>query len=212
VLLVGVGLGVRVLLYDSGLADVEGVSVTGLAAVPEPDVLTAAAVVPGGPLAAVDTAGIARRVVGLPGVAAVQVSRQWPHTVLVEVTERVPVALTSTPQGLSVVDTTGVVYRPAGPAEQALPRLTSGAVGPDDPGTRAALAVLAALPEAMRAQVRTLEVSNGTQVVLGLADDRQVRWGGPDRSAEKITVLGPLLTQPGTLYEVSSPDLPTVRR
>ena len=80
------------------------------------------------------------------------------------------------------------------------------------PATAAALAVLAALPEPLRAQVRTVDVTDGTSVVLGLADDRRVRWGGPDRAGDKIAVLGPLLTQPGTVYDVSSPELPTVRR
>ena len=57
---------------------------------------------------------------------------------------------------------------------------------------------------------RTVAVA-GTQVTLGLVDDRSVRWGDPERSADKIAVLGPLLGQPGSVYDVSSPDLPTVR-
>ena len=67
-----------------------------------------------------------------------------------------------------------------------------------------------ALTEPLRAQVATVAVA-GTQVTLGLVDDRSVRWGDPERSADKIAVLGPLLGQPGSVYDVSSPDLPTVR-
>lgn len=211
VLLVVVGFGTRVLLYDAHLADVEDVSVTGLVTVPEQAVRDAAAVAPGGPLVSIDTVGIAERVAAVEGVAAVKVRRAWPHTVEIEVTERVPVALWQTPQGLFEVDSTGLSYRRAPEPPPALPRLTFAGVGPDDPATTAAITVLRELAEPLRAQVATVEVA-GTQVTLGLVDERSVRWGDPERSADKSAVLGPLLGQPGTVYDVSSPDLPTVRR
>ena len=49
------------------------------------------------------------------------------------------------------------------------------------------------------------------QVTLGLTDDREVRWGGPERGEEKAGVLLPLLGQTGHRYDVSSPELPTIR-
>lgn len=212
VLLAGLAVGVRVLVYDLGLLDVEGVEVTGARDVPHDEVLAAAAVVPGQPLAGVDTAGIAERVAQLPGIRSVEVGRSWPHTVTVAITERTAVAVARTPQGARPVDATGVVY-PA-PVAPGLPQLTFGAVGPDDPSTRAALDVLAALPEDVRAQVLTVDVSVSggvPQVTLGLSDDRQVRWGPAEESARKAGVLVPLLTQPGRVYDVASPELPTVR-
>ncbi|MDN5751211.1 MAG: FtsQ-type POTRA domain-containing protein, partial [Pseudonocardia sp.] len=199
-------------LYDLGLADVEKVRVTGTAVVSTDEVLAAAAVVPGVPLASVDTEGIAARVGEIAGVAAVDVGRGWLHTVTVAVTERVPVAVTGTPQGVLPVDAGGVVY--PGPAAPELPRLTFGGVGPEDPATRAALDVLAALPEPLRAQVVAVDVDTGggtAQVSLGLTEDRRVRWGRAERVAEKSSVLVALLTQPGRVYDVTSPDLPTVR-
>jgi cell division protein FtsQ len=210
-LLVLVGMGTRVLLYEAGLANVEGVEVSGLSTVPEAAVRDAAAVVPGGPLIAVDTAAVARRVAAVEGVAAAEVRRSWPHTVEVRVTERVPVALAETPRGLSEVDATGLAYRPAPVPPPPVPRLTFGGVGPDDPATTAAIAVLRELTDPLRGQVATVDAT-GTRVTLGLSDGRSVLWGTPDRAADKLAVLGPLLTQPGTVYDVSSPDLPTVRR
>ncbi len=210
VLLVGVGLGTRVLLYDAGLADVEELAVTGLLTVPEQAVRDAAAVTPGGPLVAVDTGGVARRVAAVEGVASVEVRRAWPHTVEVFVTERVPVALWAAPEGLVEVDGAGVPYRSAPQPPPPLPRLVFEGVGPRDPSTAAALAVLRDLTDPLRARVATVEVA-GVQVTLGLADGRSVRWGDPERAAEKVAVVGPLLTRPGTVYDVSSPDLPTVR-
>jgi cell division protein FtsQ len=210
VLLVGVGLGTRVLLYDAGLADVEDVTVSGLSTVPEQVVRDAAAVPSGGPLISVDTAGIAARVAALEGVAQAEVRRAWPHTVEVVVTERVPVALWPTPQALFEVDTTGLPYRRAPEPPPALPRLGFAGVAPQDPSTTAALTVLRDLSDPLRAQVASVDVA-GTKVTLRLADNRSIRWGDPDRAVDKIAVLGPLLAQPGSVYDVSSPDLPTVR-
>jgi cell division protein FtsQ len=209
-LLVVVGLGTWVLLYDAGVANVEDLTVTGLTTVPEQAVREAAAVAPGGPLISVDTAGIASRVAAVEGVAAVEVRRVWPHTIEVDVTERVPVAVWQTAAGLFEVDTTGLPYRRAPDPPPPLPRLTFAGVAPQDPATTAAITVLRTLTEQLRAQVATVTVA-GTQVTLGLVDDRSVRWGDPERSADKVAVLGPLLGQRGSVYDVSSPDLPTVR-
>jgi cell division protein FtsQ len=202
-----------VLLYDAGLADVEDVRVTGAAVVSVPDVLAAASVSLGGPLAAVDTGAVAARVAQLPPVESVRVGRSWPNTVTIEITERVPVASVNTAQGAALVDRNGVVYR--GPAVAGLPRLT-GRAASGASTTLAAVAVLAALPEPVRSEVETVRAMVGVaggpaQVVLGLTRGREVRWGAPERATEKAAVLVPLLTRTGRVYDVASPDLPTVR-
>jgi cell division protein FtsQ len=214
VLVVGAGFGIRVLLYDSGLANVQSVQVTGVATIKAADVLMAADVTTGVPLAGIDTSAIADRVAVLPAVATVSVGRNWPHTVAIAVTERVPVASVTTPKGVQLVDQGGVVY--PGTAPPGLPKLGFGAVGPADLSTRAALTALAALPAAVRSQVQTVDatVTAGApaQVTFGLTGDKQVLWGTSDRASEKAAVIVPLLTQPGSIYDVTSPDLPTIRR
>jgi cell division protein FtsQ len=50
-----------------------------------------------------------------------------------------------------------------------------------------------------------------SSVTLTLLDGRVVNWGGVEHSDRKAAVTLPLLTQPGQTYDVSSPDLPTVR-
>lgn len=213
VAVVAVGLGGRALLYDTGLADVEGVQVTGTTTVPQPDVLEAAAVTVGVPLAGVDLAAVELRVERIAGVADARAGRDWPHTVTIAVVERVPVAVADTPQGLYLVDGAGVAYLPA-PAEAALPKLAVPGVTPDDPATRAALDVLTALTPALREEVRSVEVEPAptVRVTLVLTRNRQVRWGSPDRGADKAAVLGALLSQSGSVYDVASPELPTIRR
>jgi cell division protein FtsQ len=221
-LVVGLGLTARVLLYDLKLADVEQVRVTGTAAVAQKDVLDAAAVPTGAPLASVDLGAVAARVARLPAVESARVGRSWPSTVSVDITERVPVAVTHNEQGPALVDRSGVVY--PGIAGPGLPTLTVPRVGTDDPATMAAVAVLAALPAQVRTQVLTVEVPeprDGTppdaagqltpQITLGLTDDREIRWGAAERAADKAAVLLPLLGQSGRRYDVSSPELPTIR-
>jgi cell division protein FtsQ len=212
VLLAGLGVAAHLLLHHSGLAEVETVEVTGALTVAVPDVRAAAAVEPGTPLAAVDTADVSARVGALPGVAAVDVGRSWPSTLRIAVTERVPVAVTRTSRGLVLVDATGLPYQ-AATGTPALPLLTFPGAGPDDASTAAAIEVLAALPEPVRAEVLTVDVAPGAvrQVSLGLTGQRRVRFGSAERVPEKAAVLAALLDQPGTVYDVTSPELPTVR-
>ena len=66
------------------------VSVTGTGAVPRAEVLRAAGIKPGTPLARVDTAAVARRVERITQVLSAQVSRSWPDTVVITVRERTP--------------------------------------------------------------------------------------------------------------------------
>ncbi|WP_214408101.1 cell division protein FtsQ/DivIB [Pseudonocardia lacus] len=226
VVLVALGLTARLLLYDAGLADVEQVEVAVTTADGAPaggagapamlsrqQVLDAAAVVPGGPLIEVDVTAVATRVAALPAVASVDVRRTWPHTVSVRVVQRTPVAVVQTGVGPELVDATGAVF--PGPAPAGLPGLAVAAPGPADPATLAGVGVLAALPAEVRAVVVTVTATAAGgpgQVTLGLTDEREVRWGSVDRSPDKAAVIGPLLTQPGHLYDVTSPDLPTITR
>ncbi|GAY10635.1 cell division protein FtsQ [Pseudonocardia sp. N23] len=221
VLLGGLAGGVAFLLYGSGLADVETVTVDGALAVPRDQVLAAAAIPTGGPLVGADTSGAEQRVAALPGVASVTVGRDWPHTVVITVVERVAVALADTPKGLMLVDRTGVPYEQAPEVPPVLPHLDVGIAGriaPDDPQTTAGLGVLAALPDAVRAQVLTVTViapaTTGGQatVELTLSDDRRVVWGSPGNGQRKAAVLTALLTEKGSVFDVASPDLPTIRR
>jgi cell division protein FtsQ len=228
VLLVGLGLTARVLLYDVGLADVDRVDLTvtaaggapvGAGGVPallsEQQLRDAAAVPLGGPLISVDTGAVADRLRALPAVASVEVERDWPHGVALHVVQRTPVAAVQTATGPAMVDATGVVI--AGPAAPGLPGLAVATPGPADPATLAGVAVLAALPQPVRGQVLTATVTASpgggpAQVELGLGGSKEVHWGSAERSAEKAAVLVPLLSQPGRIYDVTSPDLPTITR
>lgn len=224
VVVAGAVVGGRVLLLHSQRFQVADVEVLGVAQ-PNPDgasgdqdgldpaqVRTAAGIRQGVPLLSVDLAAVERRVAAIPEVASVQASRSWPSTVRLAVTERTPVAEAASPSGLFWVDATGKAFREAPLDAPPLPRLAAPTVAPGDPATEAGLAVLASLAPSLREKLQVVEASGPAAVTLRLADGKQVRWGSPERSDRKAAVLGVLMSQRGSVYDVSAPDLPTIRR
>lgn len=202
-------------LLISSWFDARSVQVAGNKEVPA-DVVRAVAAVPlGTPMLRLDTTAIERRVATVPRVASVQVRCGVDGTVRIELTERTPVAVVRRGNAVHLVDATGTDYA-AVPAEPpGLPELRSDRVGPRDSATVAALTVLTGLPQWLRDQVRSIAATSPADVVLRLdngrgGNGREVRWGGVEDGERKAAVLGPLLTQPGRVYDVSSPALPTI--
>lgn len=197
-------------VYFTPLLSVRKVSVLGVRSVPEDQVVAALAVPEGRPLLRVDTGAAAKRVAQLPKVAEVRVQRDYPSTVKVTVTERTPVLFFDSPQGTHLVDGTGVDYATE-PPPPGVPRLKVGSPGQDDPATQAVLRVLTSAPPPLRTQVGEVAAKSISDIRLTLLDGRTVVWGSDDRSDRKAAVALPLLSQPGRTYDVSSPDLPTVK-
>ena len=71
--------------------------------------------------------------------------------------------------------------------------------------------MLTALRPEIVAQVGRIAAPSVASITLTLTDGRTVIWGTNERTDEKAQKLAALLTQPGRVYDVSSPDLPTVK-
>ena len=208
-LLVGaVALGL--LLYFTPLMSVREVAVDGIQAVPRDDVLNAMGVRKGTPLLQVDTDVVADRVAAIRRVASARVQRDYPSTLRITIVERVPVAVKDFPDGSHLYDRDGVDFATA-PPPPGLPYFDVDNPGPSDPSTKAALQVLTALQPQVAGQVSRIEARSVASITLTLADGRVVVWGTTDRTQEKADKLTALLTQPGHTFDVSSPDLPTVK-
>lgn len=210
--LVVTAVGGRELLLRSPRFALSAVTVTGATGVPAPVVKQVSGLRAGVPLLSVDLDAAQRQVAAIPAVASVRASRHWPRTVELRITERTPVALAASPSGLRLVDRTGLAYKPAGPKPPPLPRLAAARVAPGDAATEAGLAVLAALPAQVREQVQVVEAAGPRAVTLRLEGGKQVRWGTAVESDRKASVLAVLLSQSASMYDVSAPELPTVRR
>lgn len=206
VLAVALGL----LLYFTPIMSARNVVVVGLQAIPEEEVLTAAAVVPGTPLLQVDTDAVAERVATIRRVASARVQREYPSSLRITVVERIPVVVKDYPDGPHLFDRDGVDFATAPPPPN-LPYLETATPGPSDPATEAALQVMLALPPEVAGQVGRIAAPSVASITLTLLDGRVVVWGTTDRTDEKALKLAALLTQPGRTYDVSSPDLPTVK-
>ena len=114
------------------------------------------------------------------------------------------------PDGPHLFDRDGVDFATE-PPPPGLPYLDADNPGPKDPATLAALEVLLSLRPEVFSQVARVGAPSVAGVTLTLNDGREVIWGTTDRTEEKALKLGALLTQPGHTYDVSSPDLPTVK-
>lgn len=202
-------------LLVSSLFDTRSVQVVGTRELPVDEVRAAAAVPLGTSMLRLDTKGIQDRVAAVPRVASVQVRSALDGTVWIELTERTPVAVVHRANSVHLVDATGTDYAAVPVRPPGLPELRVARAGPQDAATAAALTVLTGLPEPLRAQVLVVAAKSPADVVLRLdngrgGNGREVRWGGVEQSDRKAAVLGPLLTQPGKIYDVSSPTLPTI--
>lgn len=207
VVMVGLGL----VLYFTPVMSVRNIAVTGITAVTREEVLAAAQVQPGRPLLQVDTDRVANRVAeAILRVASVRVQRQYPSTLRITIVERVAVAVKDIDGASHLYDRDGVAFAVAAPAT-ALPYLDVDNASPTDPATKAALQVLTSLEPEIAGQVARVAAPSVASVTLTLVDGRTVIWGSTERTAEKAEKLGALLTRPGQIYDVSSPDLPTVR-
>lgn len=215
VVLAGTGWG----LFYSGLLalDPAHVTLTGAGSVVDPAAVHAVvAEHEGTPLPRLDTVGLRRELLDVPGVRAVEVSRAWPHGLQVTVVSREPVAAVQRAGGgFTLLDVEAV---PVGRADESPAGLPVVVVPADDPGARSALAVLTVLqglPDDLVAEVTGASAKSQDTVRLTLADGAKVEWGSADEIALKVRVLAALrsakVSRGAEVYDVSAPTMPITR-
>ena len=102
--------GVGWLLLFSSVFGVGRVVVSGGSDPVIAEVRRQAAITPGEPLLRVDAAEMADRIVaGVPNLEQVTVTRDWPRTLRIQVTPRLPLLAVRTPSGWELLDHEGVV-------------------------------------------------------------------------------------------------------
>ncbi|HEY0447885.1 cell division protein FtsQ/DivIB [Actinophytocola sp.] len=202
--------GLTYVIMFTSLFGVRTVEVIGTEEVRPDTVRKAAAIELGTPMVRLDTDEVAHRVAELPRVFEVSVSRSFPSTIEIHVTERSPVAVQVAADGVHLVDHTGVDYATVRARPPGLPLLKVVKVAADDPATHAAVTVLGAIPDPLRKRVVEISARTRGDVRLKLADGKTVKWGDAEENARKAAVLAPLLTRPGRTYDVATPEFPTV--
>jgi cell division protein FtsQ len=193
----------------SPLLAATSVTVSGVDVLSKDDVLTAAAVPVGTPMVRIDTDAVAQRVAGLPPVAGVTVTRAWPGTIRIAVTERKPRLAIPAGGGYLLADATGVVFEAVKTAPSGLVVVDA---GPDDQQVLVDVGtVFSSLSPQTQARVSRLAAPSRDGIELRLSDGSRVIWGSADDSALKSEVLDALLPLGGTEFNVSAPAFPTRR-
>ena len=141
-------------LSRSALLDVDRVMISGVGGVRAGLVRQTAGVAEGAPMIDIDPGDLERAVAGLAWVEEARVQRDWPGTVDIRVTPRVPVAVAPAGDGSPVlVDAGGYVIGPAPPSPD-LPLISvpfEGEPGAVHVKAGPGLAVVAALPADLEA-------------------------------------------------------------
>lgn len=199
------------LVFFSSVLAVEGVEMDGLQVLEPAEVRRAAAVSIGEPLARVPVEAIEARVQSLAPVKVVDVSRSWPDRVRIHVVEREAVAVVQRDGVLRGVDEEGVLFRSyrSQPAGLPVVRIVAGT---RSEALAEAARVIAALPPDLAARVDHLSVETVDSISLELRNGTSIFWGSAHDSATKAEVLAVLLRQKASVYDVSVPSQPTIRR
>jgi cell division protein FtsQ len=185
-----VGLLIGWLLFASTALAVQRIEVRGVHRV-SPDVVRAAVQFEiGRSMALIDPQAAAERVLREPLVQHAEVVRSWPSTLVVEVTEREPIAAVPAGAGrVSLVDGDGVVVESRAGAPAGLPLLDVDVAKAGPGALRAARAVVTALPPAVSAMVRKTGATSPDAVTLVLTDGSTVLWGSAEDGARKADAL-----------------------
>jgi cell division protein FtsQ len=95
------------ILYQSKWFIAQSVTVTGNSRLTVEQISAVAAVPIGNSLMSINTAAMTEQLIELTEIKVVTVERGWPHTILIKVTERTPIAVAATLSGFNLIDSEG---------------------------------------------------------------------------------------------------------
>lgn len=211
-LLLGVVLlgGAGYVAYFSPLLVVRQVAVSGNAQLRSEQVVAAAQVPIGTPLALQDVDAIAQRATTLPAVKAAAVTRTWPDTITVTVTERRPLLAVRQPGGFVLVDPEGVAFARSASVPDGV--LLADVNPSDRPLLHQVGTVAAALDGRLGRSVRMLAATDAERITVKLMSGVTVNWGSAADSPLKADIVTALLkSKRRASIDVSSPHNPAAR-
>lgn len=192
--------------WYSNLLIVKNIEVRGTQEIPVELVTETSQVSLNTQLLRVPTVSVVERLKTIPQVGNVEVRRGWPYTVVIDITERIPVALTDLAEGRFLVDQSGFPYLPA-PSGANFPLIS----GPDDLSRNSSILVWQSFPDWLKPEIASTNADNPNSVWLAMTNGRKVLWGNTDNSTEKSAVLRVLRRMAASTYDVSTPEVPVVK-
>lgn len=193
------------LIWALPILRVSGYAVTGNVHTPEEQIIEATGVAEGDNLARVDAGRAARGVADLPWVHSATVSRGWPGTLEVAITERRAVLYTREADGEHLIDEGGVPFiidiPPAGAVEVTGEPESFGGIAE----------AVTALPDHVRDMVASVDAPGPHELTLHLRDGRTVYWGASQNNHDKAVAMQTVIQREGQHWNVSNPTMVTVR-
>ena len=192
--------------WYSNLLIVKNIEIRGASEVPVQLISDTAQVSLNTQLLRVPTTTVVERLKTISQIGRAEVRRGWPSTLVIEISERAPLAITDIPEGRFLVDVTGFPYLPA-PADANLPLVS----GPDDQSRASSVLVWQSFPDWLKAEIVSTNADNPNSMWLMMTNGRKVLWGNIDKAQEKSAVLKVLRRMAGSTYDVSTPEVPVVK-
>ena len=172
----------------------------------------------GTPLALIDFGRLTTDLEQFPLIASYVTETAPPHTLVIRVTERQPIATVAAGDGFELVDPAGIVVQRLDARQDGVPLVDVGGAALDGTAYRSAAEVLLALPVTLRSTVDTVTASTADDVTLTLTTGEQVVWGSADQSERKAQVLAGLIADQAKRdpaasveFDVSAPDNGIIR-
>jgi cell division protein FtsQ len=172
----------------------------------------------GKPLARVDFGAVKRDLSDFPLIESYVTEERPPHTLVIRITEREPIASVQVGKGYELVDPAGVVISTSPSKPKDVPVIDIKGNSVDGAVYRASAEVLLSLPTQVRSVVTKVTASTADDVTLTLNTGEQVVWGSAESSLQKAQLLSGLIkshkaTNPtqSVEYDVSAPDNGIIR-
>lgn len=171
-------------LYQSKWFIAQEVIITGNSRLSVEQISATAAVPIGNSLMSINPGIISQQLQTLPEIKVATVERGWPHSILITITERTPIAVAATATGFNLIDADGlnagiVATPPAG--------LLVISAQPDSPAMTNAIQVLAAIPAEWA--ITGLSAPTQDSVVVTLGSGVVVTMGSGERAVDKLSLI-----------------------
>ncbi|KGK90416.1 cell division protein FtsQ [Desulfosporosinus sp. HMP52] len=205
VLTILLSLGLALFLRSNAFA-IQHVSVQGLSLISESEILKLTDGIQGQNLLLFDRKALQYKISLHPLIKDVQFQRNLPQTLVVQVTERTPVALVVVPKGVLEVDSEGTFLRRLESWPKNDYPVISGIELPDTVGPgqnlensllKAGLNLLKQAPPELVTQIGELHVNAIEQITLFLTSGVEVRLGQANEWKDKLMALYQLLSDDG---------------
>ncbi|CAB4333687.1 unannotated protein [freshwater metagenome] len=192
-------------LYQSKWFIAQEVKISGNSRLTVEQIAAAAAIPIGNSLMSINTGTVTSQIVALPEIKSATVERGWPHSILITITERTPIAVAATAEGYNLIDSDGMN---AGVVAAPPPGLLIISAQPDSPAMTSAIQALAAIPANWK--LIGLRAVTQDSVIATLEGGVVITFGSGERASDKVDVAQALMEKGYTLINVSAPDAPTV--